>query len=397
MYAGLFVTSRLSFFALLAAAALALTQAASAAPLTQYFGDDFSGSATKRYFFEGELDNRKFRYTDGQYEIDTTGGSSYGQSVLLDDLSEYQLEATGRLSSTTDTNGGGFGLSFNYSASGDSGDFLLFMVYDRGAYTVLRYRGGQTSVLLTPTRTRLFESGQQVTLMVAVNGGAFRCYLNGAEVASLKDDTLTKGGFGMFATAQSVVRFDNLKVLADKAAPAPGFTDSFDSSKRLYEGSWGEVGYRYEGGRYLIDTTGTGYIGLSPFPQPALNFEFSADVELVSGDAVGGFGLYARDYGNASGGFNQFRFLVSGGWFAVEQSVDDRPMALAQWSEHPAVRAGGVNKLTVRAQGGKLTFMVNGQEVYTAADNAPHAGAFGLFASGGIVAAFDNVQFTALP
>jgi hypothetical protein len=376
----------------------ALAAAANAAPpKARYFADDFAGTATKRFFFEGNLDDRKFRYVDGRYEIDTTGGSSYGQSVLLDELENYSIEATGQMLSSTEANGGGFGISFNYRPRGDSGNFLLFMVYDKGAYTVLRYLDGQTTVLSAPTRTRLFQTGQAVNLRVDVNGGSFHCFLNGVEVATLKDDSLRSGGFGMFATAESVVRFDDLTVLADKDPPAPGFVDSFESTKRLYEGSWGEVDYKYSGGRYQIDTTDTGYIGLSPYPEPALNFEFSADVELVSGDPIGGFGLYVRDYSNTSGGFNQFRFLVSGDWFAVEQSVDDRPMALAEWTEHAAVRASGVNHLTVRAQGGELRFFVNGQEVYTAVDTVPHSGALGLFASGGIVAAFDNVQFTALP
>ncbi len=33
--------------------------------------------------------------------------------------------------------------------------------------------------------------------------------------------------------------------------------------------------------------------------------------------------LYVRDHKEPSGAYSQFRLLVSGGWFAVEQSKDD--------------------------------------------------------------------------
>lgn len=379
---------------LLLAAALAWPGAPVAAEEDLYFSDDFSGEE-ERAFFEGTLDNRVFRYRDGAYEIDTTLSDSYGQSVLLESLATYRVEVTGQLAETADPDGGGFGLSFNYTEGEDGSDFLLLLVYDRGAFTVLRYLDGATSVVYSPTKTKLFNPGEEVRLTVDAAAGNITCYLNGGQVAELTEDRLQSGGFGLFATARSVAHFDGFSVYA--ATPEqPGFSDDFSDEQQLYSGEFGGVQYRYENSTYVIDTSTTEYIGLSPFPEEALSFEFACDAELVSGDALGGYGIYLRDYATENTGFNQYRFLVSEGWFAVEKSEDDLPLALAEWMEHSAVREGEANRLKVRADGERLTFFVNGVEVYQHADTRPHAGSFGFYASSGIKVSFDNVSFSEL-
>ena len=374
-----------------------------AAPAELYFSDDFQ-AGSEHYFYEGTLDGREFRYADDEYEIDTTRGQSYGQSVLLDQLDTYRVQVTGRMVKAKDAQSG-FGLSLNYNeregASG--GDFVLFLAYDRGAYTVLRYLDGKTSVLYSPTKTQLFNPGEAATLTVDAAKGQLTFYINGAEAASLREDKLTSGGFGVFATAQSIARFDDFRVYAAKkeqTGEAQGLTDDFSGEKKLFEGTWGDATYAYDGGRYVIDTSRTEYIGLSPLPGEATDFELGVDVELLSGEPIGGYGLYVRDYKNESGAFNQFRFLVSilpsGNWFAVEQSLDERPLALAEWAESKAVQPQGVNRLTVRAQEGELEFLVNGEEVWKGTDARPHAGALGFFVSGGIKVAFDNLSLKKL-
>ena len=390
---------RLSLVWTLLAAAVAVVlplAASTAAPDNVYFQDDFSGGG-ERAFYVGTLDARSFQYVDGRYEIDTLDGTSYGQSVLLEDLDTYRVEVRGQLIETEDEQEAGFGLSFNYNQREDGSDFILLLVYDRGAFTVLRYLEGQTSVLYTPAKTKLFNSGEEVTLTVDAAGGHFTCYINGGQVCELRDDRLTRGGFGVFATAGSVVRFDDFTVFADPGTPETGFSDDFAGTEpRLYTGNLYDVDYHYEDGRYVIDTTATDLIGLSPFSQQALDFEFSVDIELLAGDALGGYGIYLRDFPDDSGGFNQYRFLLSRDWFAVEQSIDDMPLALAEWVQHRAVKDGAVNRLKVVAEGAQLMFFINGLEVYRHTDQNPHSGSFGFFASGRSKVAFDNVEFTKL-
>jgi hypothetical protein len=362
-----------------------------AASSNLYFSDDFSG---KKSFYVGTLDNRVFRYDAGQYEIDTTAAETYGQSVLLGDLSDYSVRVRGQMTKAGSTNSG-FGITVNYRArEKGSPDFLLFLAYNEGYYTLLRYNGGKTTVLIAPSKTRLFKPGEAVDLRADNSGGQMTFYIGGVESATWRETELTSGGFGMFCSPGSVARFDDFQVYADAGG---GFTDSFEGQHVLYQGNWGEVGYKYNAGRYIIDTAKTGFNGLSPYPQPALNLEFSADVERTGGRDTGSAGIYIRDHEAADYSFNQYRFLVSGGWYAVERSVGDRPMALAQWTESSAVNKRGVNRLKVRAQGNDLIFYVNEQEVYRARDEQPVSGAFGFFASSGITAAFDNVRFTPLP
>jgi len=115
-----------------------------------YFSEDFSTADRTRSFFEGTLEERQFRYVDNEYEIDTSAGNAYGQSVLLEELDTYRVEVTGRMIQAGD-NDSGFGLSFNYrereNEESPAGDYLLFLVYDRASYTVLRYLAGNTTIL----------------------------------------------------------------------------------------------------------------------------------------------------------------------------------------------------------------------------------------------------------
>jgi hypothetical protein len=391
---------------------LAASTAAADDPL--YFQDDFSAAGGSKFFYEGNLDERSFGYREGTYQIDTRRSTAYGQSVLTESLDSYRVEATCQLKDTKDANGGGYGISFNYreATGGASGsDFLLFLVYDRGAYSILRYLEGRTSVLYAPTKTKLLKAGEAVRLMVDVRKGQVRCFINGGEVASVREDTLKSGGFGVFATAQSLVQYDDFRVYAPGAGASPnvtqptaqnsgGFKDDFSGPKALFEGNYNEVDYAYRNGKYVIDTLNTKYIGLSPFPQQALNFEFSADIELQGGDGNAGYGLYFRDYPSPTAtnanAFSQFRFLICNGWFAVEQSIEDRPLALAEWTQSQFVRPG-LNRLQITADGGSLSFFVNGELVYTFLDARPHSGEFGLFASAGAKVGFDNVEFAKLP
>ncbi|HES58153.1 MAG TPA: hypothetical protein ENO21_01845, partial [Firmicutes bacterium] len=282
---------RISLGAITALLTAAVVLPALAASTNLFLQDDFDSG--ERFFFEGTLEERNFRYVDGEYEIDTTGSEDYGQSIMLGDMAEYMVQADARLVITNDDNGGGYGLAFNYREGEEHNDFMLFLVYDRGAFAVLRYLGGSTEVITAPQRTGLLRPLAMNTIAVDVVKGAYSCLINGEQVAQGKDETLTNGGAGLFGTARSIVRFDDFQVFADP--PPEPVTDGFDGEIRLHNGEWQGVEFSYAGGQYVIDTTGAQHYGLAPFPGAAGDFEFAADVELVGGTAQGGYGLYARD------------------------------------------------------------------------------------------------------
>jgi hypothetical protein len=292
---------------------------------------------------------------------------------------------------TDDDNGGGFGLAFNYREGEEHNDFMLFLVYNEGAFAVLRYLGGSTEVVTEPARTGLLKQLAMNTLAVEVADGSYTCMINGDAVASGADDTLTAGGVGLFGTARSITRFDDFQVFADP--PPEPMTDSFDGEIRLFDGRWDGVGFSYTGGQYVIDTTGSQVFGLAPFPTPAADHEFAADVQLTGGMAGGGYGLYARDRFDEQGNNTQLRFLVSGEWFCVEQTAAGVHGVLAEWQKHETIRPGGMNRLKVVLSGGDIAFFVNGVEVWRGTDPAPGAGEYGFIASEGIEVAFDNSLF----
>jgi hypothetical protein len=249
-------------------------------------------------------------------------------------------------------------------------------------------------VLYSPTKTTLFRSGAATNLSVQVVGGQISCFIGGVEVANVREDRLTSGGFGVFATAKTLAEFDDFLVQTETAAGSAGISDPLDSGS-LFSGEYGGVTYRYAGGKYLVDASATANIGLAPYARQALNFDFSVDTALLKGDPVGGYGIYVRDHKSESG-YNQFRLLLSGDWFAVEQSRDDRPLALSRWARHSAIKAGESNRLRVLAEGRNLRFYINDQEVYSLQDEHPFAGSFGFYCCGGASASFDNLSFRQL-
>lgn len=362
-----------------------------------YFSDDFSGSPGK-HFYEGVLDGRQFRYVSGEYEIDTMQGTSYGQSILLAELEDYRVEATGWLESSAGASQG-FGISFNYQeAAGDEtgADFMLFLIYGRGAFAVLRYLDGETSLLLAPAKTKLFSPGERVDMAVENHRGEAVCFINGVEAGRVRDDRLRGGGFGLFCTAGSIARFDDFIVYAEAHPEHETQFEDFATASPLYSGIIHGVKYSYDRERYVIDTLATDYAGLSPFPRRCRDFEFSADVELLGGDSGGGIGFYLREYEEPEGWYNHYRFLISGRWFGLEQSKDQHTSALADWRESAALKEGQANRLSVRAQGGRISCYINGEEVYSLDDADTHIGALGFYAAPGVKAAFDNAELTIL-
>ena len=148
-------------------AALLFPLAALAAPTNLYLSDDFSG---KTSFYQGTLDKRQFRTVDGQYEIDTTAADTYGQSVLLGDLDTYRVQVQGQMTTAGDRNSG-FGLTVNYRPhQGGSPDFLLFLTYNEGYYTLLRSRIADVLRYPPAARRRGIAGRVQLEVRVTASG-----------------------------------------------------------------------------------------------------------------------------------------------------------------------------------------------------------------------------------
>ncbi len=117
--------------------------------------------------------------------------------------------------------------------------------------------------------------------------------------------------------------------------------------------------------------------------------EVTARFHKVDGPAGGGYGVIVRDQGAGPGdGVAQigscYVFEVGDrGEFGVWRRGNNQWIDLVPWTASTSVRTGtGVNLLTARAEGSRLTFVVNGVTVATLDDPTLRHGAAGLFVGG---------------
>jgi len=367
----------------------------------EYFRDDFSpaGPADK-FFFEGTLGDKLFTYAEGGvYRIDTTSAFDYGHSVLLHDLSTYELEARGTLVGNIAPKlidgrpvKAGWGVSFNYTEDATGREsFLLALINPAERTFVLRRIAGEDFTnLLGPFACEAIHSGANV-LRVKADAGRIEAFVNGEQVGSVFEPSLLAGGFGLYVTPRTTGEFDYISVRTE-AIPVSVVHDDFAGSPaRWFTGDQDGVIYFYADETYVINATGGAMAGMSLFPGEHVDFEMEISVRKLAGPDNYGFGIFFQDFPNETGGFDQFRFLISNdGWFTVQRSFEDLPRALFEWAENDRIVADAECRLRARMLNGRLSLYINDYLVYELTDLPGAAGKLGLYASAGVSASFDN-------
>jgi hypothetical protein len=394
------ITKTLTLIGLLAITIWPFTAAAS----VEYFRDDFTPSGPEeKYFFEGVLGDKLFKYElGGNYVIDATKASDFGHSVLMHDLSTYELEARGKLTAGTTPKvidgvpvKAGWGITFNYSEFTDGAErFMLALVNPAEHNFVLRrVVDNRQEDILGPFVSDAVSPDYNV-LRVKVDAGRITAYVNGAEVGSCFEDQLLSGGFGLYVTPRTAGAFDYIAVYTDHKPRAVVEDDFIAQPRRWFAGEHEGVKYEYAGGGYIIRATGpAGKAGMSFYPGEHTEFALEVTVSKLSGPSNFGYGVFFQDIPNEQGGFDQFRFLISGdGWFTVQRSFEDVPRALFQWAQSGRIKPGEANRLKVSLVGGQLAFLINGYEVYSLSDLPVTPGKLGLYASAGVEAEYEDFR-----
>lgn len=393
-------TKTLTLLGLLAAMAWPFSAAAS----VEYFRDDFTPSGPEeKYFFEGVLGDKLFKYElGGNYIIDATNSFDFGHSVLMHDLATYELEARGKLTAGTAPkviNGvpvkAGWGITFNYSESADGAErFLLALVNPAEHNFVLRRVVNDSyQDLLGPFVSEAVSLDFNV-LRVKVDAGRITAYVNGTEVGSCFEEQLLSGGFGLYVTPRTTGAFDYIAVYTDYKPRAVVEDDFVSQPRRWFAGEHEGVQYEYADGGYIIRASDqAGKAGMSFYPGEHAEFALEVTARKLAGPDNCGYGVFFQDIPNEQGGFDQFRFLISGdGWFTVQRSFEDVPRALFQWAQSDHIKPGEPNRLKVSLVGGGLAFFINGYEVYSLTDLPVTPGKLGLYASAGVEAEYKDFR-----
>ena len=389
---------------------MALCAAITCAPLAtraaeEYFRDNFSpATPDAKYFYEGTLDGKSFSYgEDGMYVIDATGVDTYGQSVLLHDLSTYEVEVRAQLTGNTapkTINGtavkAGWGVTFNYTEDADGVESFLVALLNpvERNFSLLKVKGNQQEYLLGPMVADAVQSGANL-LSVKADAGRINVAINGKEIGSVFEHELLAGGFGMYVTPRSRCEFDYIAVYTEAAAKSLVEDNFSGTPARWFAGVQDGVNYAYEDGLYAIDATSSDKSGISLFAGEYAAFELEVSVKKLAGADNYGYGVFFQDIPNEKGGYDQFRFLVSNdGWFTVQRSFQDIPRALFQWAESDRLQPGQWAKLRVRLLNGRLRFFINDYMVYELTDIPSVPGKLGLYVSSGVKAGYEDLKLS---
>ncbi len=302
----------------------------------EYFRDNFAPAAPDaKYFYEGTLDGKSFSYGEnGMYTIDATGVDTYGQSVLLHDLSTYEVEVRAQLTGNTapkTVNGAavkaGWGVTFNYTEDADGVESFLVALLNpvERNFSLLKVKGNQQEYLLGPMVADAVQSGANL-LSIKADAGRITVAINGKEVGSVFEHELLAGGFGMYVTPRTRCEFDYIAVYTEAVATSLVEDNFSGTPARWFSGVQDGVNYAYEEGVYAIDATGGDKSGISLFAGEHAAFELEVSVKKLTGEDNYGYGVFFQDIPNEKGGYDQFRFLVSNdGWFTAAALVPGYP------------------------------------------------------------------------
>lgn len=136
-----------------------------------------------------------------------------------------------------------------------------------------------------------------------------------------------------------------------------------------------------------------------------VDFRLDVDASLSKGDPSNGYGVFIRGALGSDGNLNTYyRFELYGdGTYAIFKGSLNASGNLLSTKVHDyttssaILKGGQVNHITIIARGSSMTFMVNGQALYTYVDNNYKSGSVALFVSnlptlaGGAQATFSHL------
>lgn len=331
--------------------------------------------------------------SDGSGSSGSSGGSSSGggtvtatQSYIGGKWKNYKISLW-----LKPQDKGDIGFMFRYL---DSENYYRFVWdADSDRFRLELRAGGALKVLAT--RNANLKAGKFYPVQVSANGSQITAFLDGRELISLSDPTLSEGQVALYTSSSPNAAFDNV-VVTDLQTGAVLLQDDFRSSPLS--------------GWTIIDEAPNGpsswYVSNQTLVQKS---EIGAS---AGGDSFGTFALYTR------GSWNDYRFSVTmrsmdddtiGVMFRfkddlnyyrfswdnqehfrrLEKRVNGKFTTLAE--DTASYTIGRNYQLAIVAQGTRLQVLVDGQLVFSVTDGSLNGGTVALYSRWNTGAAFDNV------
>lgn len=333
-----------------------------------------------------EFGSRSFTFRNGKYywEVMPADNLSVHDTPEMNPISDFSVSVDAQqLRGSQEAD---FGIVFRETAADT---FYNFNIDSRQNYWFRMNNGGEWTTLIELTPSAAIRPNAFNRLTVTAIDGRFYFFINDQYVDQIEENTLRRGRIGMVVNlyepgVPAEWEFDNFELREPWTA---AIIDTFDASSGLWE-----VGsFTFEdltktlsitNGKYVwsVDCRNSDFGCLSSTYlddlQDTTDFELIVDARRLEGPVDGEYGVRFRD-----DGLNYLEFLISDeGSFTIslwyEQNLDyyyvDNPT--------PLIDPGGVNRLTVTAEGPNFAFYINGLVVGEIVEESLPFGSFALVA-----------------
>jgi len=349
-------------------------------------------------------------FSDGRYRLSQDAARDVFVWEQLTDVDYDNFVVTvDTIPVDASTDSYGYGLTFR---NNDDFTSLYAFEIDTDGFFINKIVDGEWTTLVKYTLSPAINVGDPNQLAVVAIGPEMTFYINGEEVGTVEDDSLSSGSVGMAldvykAGDSATVDFDNLTVygltadeLAELGDTSILFEDYFDSDASGW--STGEFEDDYSLDEITIEDSVYTLQVTSKEPAfvdkklPNLEFsDFELTVEATPHDAAGGDYYYGVAFREDSDG-HIYTFEIGNDGFYAVFLYDGEWKKLKDWSSSNAINVGETNELKVIANGEDLTFFVNGEQLTALQDDTLTEGQVGLivdiFEAGQTAAVdFDNL------
>jgi hypothetical protein len=372
--------------------------------------DDFDDPASG--FGERSSENRRRFYGEGQYTIEVTSEDWIAWATrgnFFDFVLEVDVISGGQA--------GYAGLIFRKEGENQ---FYFFSISPKGEYRLRKWlaEGEENWVtILDWEESPHIETGAATNrLRVGCMDSEISLYVNDEYLATVEDETFTRGEIGMAAATlpeetHAIFHFDNLQVRAPGAViqPTPSavlapilFEDDFsDPTSGWWTGSTDDGWVRYQDGELrMLNYTTAARITSSQPGQSFTDLVMEVESRLVDGSDDNWHGLSCRYVDSENYYIMQFS---ADGYYSGAAKVEGEITEFAEPSPSEAINLGegATNVARLECVGSNLRFLVNGTLLIDVTDTKLTEGDIELRANslGGEYSeiAFDNLVVSAPP
>ena len=186
------------------------------------FEDDFSSDKHNwKTGLESDSDGTIERaIVNGKYQISMTAADEYFWTfTYLPDVSAKDLSLSVDMT-VIETSAQAGDLTVTFSLRNTDGDYYNFYFDSDGGYEVLAWKGGDYTSLINVSDSTAFslQPGIQNTVTILASGSTFTVSMNGAELYTITDETITEAGditIGLCLDDTGdtlVIEFDNIVI-----------------------------------------------------------------------------------------------------------------------------------------------------------------------------------------